>query len=162
MKKNSLRLFAIIAIIIVVAGITFYYESYDRTDNQRNSGSKSHGITYPTGNLTGATEIYILNNVSGSSTGYLDVPDGTVCMVFLMYTNNSLACVNIYNSTGGSQVTLNNSVTSTHIEEHFVPYKSPLSGPDAQNWHIFYNVHMETGGAFNFEIFAADFMLGEK
>lgn len=159
MKKNSLRLFAIIAIIIVVTGITFYYESYDRTANQSNSGSKSSGITYPTGNLTGATEIYTLNGVSGSNELSFDVPYGTVYLVFLMYTNSSIACVNIYNSTGGLQAELSNGVTTTHFEGQRQPYEPPLTGPDAQNWHIFYNVHMETGGNFNFKIFAADFIL---
>ena len=62
---NTVRLFAIIAIIIVVAGVTLYYESSGTTNNQSNSESKPGSIVYPTGNLAGAIEISHLDGVSG-------------------------------------------------------------------------------------------------
>ncbi len=159
MKKNTVRLFAIIAIIIVVAGITLYYESSGTTNNQSNSESKPGSIVYPTGNLAGAIEISHLDGVSGSNELSFNIPNGTMCLVFLMYTNNSVACVSAYNSTGGYQANLNNNVASIHFEGQRVPYYSPLTGSYTQKWHIFYNVHLESAGNFNFKIFAANFLL---
>ncbi len=158
MKKNRLRLFAIIAIIIVVAGIVSYHEFYGNVNNRSNSKTKS-GITYPTGNLTGAVQIYDLKGISGSNDLYFNITENTMCLVFLMYTNSSVACVSVYNSTGGTQVNLNNGVASTDFEGQRAPYYSPLVGSNTLNWMIHYNVHLETGGNFNFKIYAANYML---
>lgn len=149
----------IVVIIVIVAGAA-YIEFRDNGNNGENSISRSGATTYPTGNLSGAIQVYDLKGVSGINQVYFNVPDGTMCLVFLMYTNNSVASVCVYNSTGGFQASLANNVATIHFEGQRNTYHNPITGSSTSKWEISFDVHLETGGNFNFKIYAANYILG--
>lgn len=154
MRSKNKKIGILIAIIIVIAVLGYYHIE---VNNNIGKSTQSNGdITYPTKNLTGFTQIYEIEGVSGSNTEVFTVPPGTECLAFLMYTNNTISTVCAFNSTGYCMA--KNCVDS--ITMHFIGNRVPyinLTGPG--NWYIKYNVKPEGNWNFNYKIFASRYII---
>lgn len=160
MEKNKLRLFAILEAIIIVFAAATFIELYDHRiySTNHNSTTMPINITYQSLNLSGTTQIYNFNNSTGNTPIFFTVPNGTMCLVFLMYTNKSIDCVCVVNSTGGLQASISNTAVLENFVGERIPYYSPITGANT-HWHFIYIVNLEKGGNFNFKIYARNRIL---
>ncbi|EQB66582.1 MAG: hypothetical protein AMDU2_EPLC00006G0139 [Thermoplasmatales archaeon E-plasma] len=160
MKKNTFRIFAILEVIVIVfAGIT-YFELYDhKYASVNNTSPPLSNITYPTRSLAGATEIYNFHTFTGLSLISFNVPNGTKCLVFLMYANDSIVNVCITNSTGCSIALLSINQVSENFVGERIPFYTPITGNNTENWHIIDVFGMENQGSYNLKIYSANSVL---
>lgn len=150
--KNK-KIGILIALIVAIA-VLGYYHSESNNNAGRNVQTKST-VTYPTGNLTGFTQIYNIEGVSGSQSEYFTVPQGTECLAFLMYSNNTISTVTVFNSTGSIMAQDSVNSATEHFSGDRLPYVN-LKGPG--NWYLKYNIHTESNWNFNFKIFASRYI----
>ena len=158
MEKNTLRLLAILEVVVIVFAGIAYFQLYDAKHASANSTSttSSNNTTYPAGSLAGDTLIYQVCNITGESNSSFNVPNGTECLTFLMYSNNSVDRACIVNSTGELRTLLLIPYTSEHVLLDRIPFYHQITGSNTKNWHITFKINMEKGGSFYFEIYAAN------
>ena len=87
---------------------------------------------------------------------YFNVPNGTKCLIFLMYTNNLIERACIINSTGSSRSLLSINEVTEHFVGQRIPFYTPITGNNTENWHIIDEFGMENPGNYNLKTYAAN------